>query len=124
MSPAPKTIVGNIYGKDYTLACDIGQERHLTSLVQQVDARARRLESAIGKLPESMMLLYTALMLADELHEATKETTRLNAELEQARRLLEQAGPVADTHGLEQAVAENVLDIAARLDALSQKLAA
>jgi cell division protein ZapA len=119
-----KTIAGTIYGKEYTLACDVGQERHLTNLVGQVDMRAKRLESAIGKLPESMMLVYTALMLADELHEATKEKSRLETELDQARRLLEQAGPAGNNAQLEDAVAENVMEIATRIDALSAKLAA
>ena len=120
-----KTITGTVYGKDYTLACDVGQERHLHTLVGQVNQRTSRLEGAIGKLPEALMLLYTALMIADELHESQKEVARLNQELEQARRLLEQTSNAGtDTAGLEQAVSQNILEIAARLDQVANKLAA
>jgi cell division protein ZapA len=120
-----KTITGIVYGKEYTLACDVGQERQLQQLVGQLNQRAQRLESAIGKLPENLMLLYTALMVADELQESQKEVARLSEELTQARRLLEQAGPAnASAAGLETAVAENILDIAARLDAVAARLAA
>ncbi len=121
-----KTITGTVYGKDYTLACDVGQERHLHTLIGQVNQRTTRLEGAIGKLPEALMLLYTALMIADELHESQKETARLTQELEQARRLLEQtnAGGNTDTAGLESAVSQNILEIAARLDQVANKLAA
>ena len=91
-----KTITGTVYGKEYTLACDVGQERQLQQLVSQLNQRAMRLESAIGKLPENLMLLYTALMVADELSESQKEVARLNEELLQARRLLEQARGMID----------------------------
>lgn len=120
-----KTITGTVYGKDYTLACDVGQERHLHTLIGQVNQRTTRLESAIGKLPEALMLLYTALMVADELHESQKEVARLNQELEQARRLLDQTSNAGtDVSGLEQAVSQNILEIAARLDQVANKLAA
>ena len=118
-----KTVTGTIYGKDYTLACDVGQERHLQTLIGQLNTRASRLESAIGRLPENLMLLYTALMVADELHESQKEVARLTQEVEQARRLLEQAGNVG-TAALEEAVAMNLQEITARLDAVANKLAA
>lgn len=121
-----KTITGTVYGKDYTLACDVGQERHLHNLIGQVNQRTARLEGAIGKLPEALMLLYTALMIADELHESQKEVTRLGQELEQARRLLDQTNATGntDTAGLEQAVSQNLFELAARLDQVANKLAA
>jgi len=120
-----KTITGMVYGREYTLACDVGQERHLQNLVTQLNQRAIRLESAIGKLPENLMLLYTALMVADELHESQKEVAKLNEELAQARRLLEHAGTVnSNTHQLEEAVAANLFEVADRLSAVVNKLAA
>ena len=76
-----KTVKGNVYGKEYTLACDPGQEAHLEKLVSQINARTITLEKAVGKLPEPMMLLYVALMVADELHDATRDNARLKDEL-------------------------------------------
>jgi len=120
-----KTITGLVYGREYTLACDVGQERHLQNLVTQLNQRSGRLEQAIGKLPENLMLLYTALMVADELHESQKEVAKLNEELAQARRLLETAGSVnSNTHQLEEAVAANLFEVAERLNAVAGKLAA
>ena len=120
-----KTITGLVYGREYTLACDVGQERHLQNLVTQLNQRSGRLEQAIGKLPENLMLLYTALMVADELHESQKEVARLNEELAQARRLLETAGSVnSNTHQLEEAVAANLFEVAERMNAVAGKLAA
>lgn len=119
-----KTITGSVYGKEYTLACDVGQERQLQHLLTQLNQRATRLDAAIGKLPENLMLLYTALMVADELHESQKEVAKLTEELTQARRLLAEAGAAHAHAGMETSVADNILEIAARLDAVTAKLAA
>ena len=58
-----KTLTAHVYGKDYALACDAGQEQHLANLVQQVNGRTQKLEKAVGKLSEPLMLLYTASTL-------------------------------------------------------------
>jgi len=124
-----KTISAYVYGKEYMLACDDGQEAHLNYLVAQVNARAERLEKAVGKLPEAMMLLYTALMTADELHDAGRDSTRLKDELSKAKRQAELQLAAEDSddgrlEALETEVAENLHELAARLDGLAKKLAA
>ena len=118
-----KTLVAVIYGKEYTLACDTGQEQHLMQLVHQVNQRTDRLEKAVGKLAEPMMLLYTALMLADELHDANRDNTRLRDELTRAQRQLQTSGDDARLAALEEEMAENLHELAARLEGLASKLA-
>ena len=115
-----KTVQALVYGKEYTLACDEGQEAHLRQLVSQVNARAERLEKAVGKLPESMMLLYTALMTADELHDVSRETTKLKDELAKART----AAADARAEEVQAEMAANLNELAAHLDGLTAKLAA
>lgn len=119
-----KTVTAHVYGKEYTLACDLGQEKHLQALIQQVDGRTERLDAAIGRLPEGTMLLYTALMLADELHEAQKENARLQQQLAGTNAILESKGDDARLAQLEVEVAENLVDLAGRIDQLASKLAA
>ncbi len=58
-----KTIIAQVYGKAYTLACDVGQEQHLQSLIQEVNERAFQLEKAVGKLPEPLMLVRLCFLL-------------------------------------------------------------
>jgi len=118
-----KTLSAHVYGKEYTLACDSGQEQHLQQLVGQVNTRTERLEKAVGKLPDPMMLLYTALMLADELHDATRESTRLRDELARAQRQMSESGDDARLGALEEEMADNLHELAARLEVLASKLA-
>lgn len=120
-----KTLKANVYGKEYTLACDEGQETHLQQLVQQINARAGRLEKAVGKLPEPLMLLYVALMVADELHDATRDNVRLKDELTKTHRLLHETPSGDDPRlaALEEEVAGSLQELAARIEGLAGKLA-
>ena len=119
-----KTLSANVYGKEYTLACDSGQEQHLQHLVAQVNTRTERLEKAVGKLPDPMMLLYTSLMLADELHDATRENARLRDELARSQRHMNEAGDDARIQALEEEMAGHLHELAARLEGLAIKLTA
>jgi len=66
-------IVLEIGGRSFTLACDPGEEASLKAAAAMLAAEAQRLEDAIGRVPESRMLLMAGLMLADRTKEM--ETT-------------------------------------------------
>lgn len=130
-----KTVIARVYGKDYALACDVGQEPHLNSLVADFNQRTVELEKAVGRLPESLMLLYTALMVNDELHDTARElkraredVARLKEELATTQRQLEQTQQevASDTRfaALEEEVAQNLFAVAKRMEGLAEKLAA
>ncbi len=58
-----------IGGRSFTVACAQGEEAHVAGLGRMIDAKL----AAMGDSPsqnESRMLLFAALLLADELHEA------------------------------------------------------
>lgn len=120
-----KTIIAHVYGKEHMLACDAGQEQHLAQLITEINSRIGQLEKAVGKLPEPLMLLYTALMISDELHDTKRELIRTRDELARTNRQLEEAG-AEDTRltQLEEEVATNIHALAARLEGLATKLAA
>lgn len=120
---AMRTVIANVQGKDYTLACDAGQEQHLANLIAEVNARAGQLTKGVGKLPEPMMLLYTALMFADELHDAIKENARLKDDLARALRQMGEGGDDARIAALEEGMAESLHALAARIEGLAEKLA-
>ena len=119
-----KTVLAHVYGKEYTLACDAGQEQHLAKLVQEINSRTMQLEKAVGKLPEPLMLLYTALMVADELHDTKRDLTRNRDELAHTRQQMAETGDDARLAALEEEVAENLHAIATRIEGLADKLSA
>jgi cell division protein ZapA len=59
----------HIGGRDYTVACDEGQEDHITGLGRVIEDKLQGLAGNAG-MSETRQLLFAALILADELHEA------------------------------------------------------
>jgi len=88
-----------IRGRKHDLICDDGQEDHLRCLAVQLECRLAGLTKQVGNLPEARLLVMAALMLVDELDEAGRRASPLEALLEDldaaARRLEEIAEPSA-----------------------------
>ncbi|MFN5084433.1 MAG: cell division protein ZapA [Novosphingobium sp.] len=57
-----------IGGRNYTVACAAGEEDHVTGLGQAIDAKIQSMGAAGTN--EIRQLLFAALLLADEVHEA------------------------------------------------------
>lgn len=60
----------DIAGRKYTIACAEGEEPHIEMLGASIDAKLAKLPNLAGQSPERI-LLYAALLLADELYEAS-----------------------------------------------------
>jgi cell division protein ZapA len=58
-----------ILGRRYTVACDAGEEAHLAMLGASINDKLAQLPNMAGQ-SEPRTLLFAALLLADELHEA------------------------------------------------------
>jgi cell division protein ZapA len=58
-----------IAGRKFAVACRDGEEDHLRSVGALVDKRARDAAQALGTLGEARLLLFTSLLLADDLKE-------------------------------------------------------
>lgn len=56
-----------IGGRSFVVSCQDGEEEHLGKLGAMVDAKSRETGDP-ARLTESRMLLFTLLLLADELH--------------------------------------------------------
>ncbi len=57
-----------IGGRKFTVACASGEEAHITKLGRTIDAKLAAMGGAAGQ-SEARMLLFAALLLADEIDE-------------------------------------------------------
>ena len=112
----------SIGGKVFQVACQLGEEHFLNAAAQMLDAEAAPLVSAMGRLPETQMLLMAGLMLADK-------TAALEDELRAARDDLAQlqAKPAPEPQRIEvpvipSEVTEMLAEIAARAEALADEV--
>lgn len=58
-----------IGGRNFTVACAAGEEAHIASLGRIIDTKIKTMGDVSGQ-SEARMLLFAALLLADELHDA------------------------------------------------------
>ena len=70
-----------IAGRQFRLACEDGQEDHLQSLAKDIDQRIIDLRRKFGEIGDTRLTVMVALMLADQLVEATQKMRRLDEEI-------------------------------------------
>ncbi len=70
-----------IHGKTYQVICADDQTDHVCQLGEEIDARAQKVAAGIPHANETMLLLLTCLMLADELYEARTEAGALHEKI-------------------------------------------
>ena len=87
-----------IGGRSYTVACAAGEEDHVTGLGRLID---EKVQSMGGGHNEVRQLLFAALLLADELHEARGRPA---------------ASPPTDHSAALEAIAERLEKCAAALE--------
>ena len=83
----------SIAGRDYFVACNAGEEKRLLELGAMVDATAQQVAGGARGLTEKRGLLFSALMLADRLHDAggaaRPDTAQPSAAMVQSADILE-----------------------------------
>ncbi len=62
-----------LYGKDYTINCDSGEEPRLKELVRFIETKMREVASRAGNTTEPRLLMLTCLHLADALFDARRK---------------------------------------------------
>jgi cell division protein ZapA len=88
-----------IGARSFTVACAEGEEEHVAGLGRMIDGKLSAMGDMAGQ-SEGRMLLFAALLLADELHEAHR----------------------SPGGGLSQVSAERLDTIASRLENLADSL--
>jgi cell division protein ZapA len=70
-----------INGRQFRMACEDGQEGHLTELARELDVRITGLRSKFGEIGDTRLTVMAAITVADELAEAGLRVKRLEEEL-------------------------------------------
>jgi len=70
-----------IAGRQFRLACEDGQEEHLSALAKDIDTRIIDLRRKFGEIGDTRLTVMAALMVADDLSEAHRRIRRLEEEI-------------------------------------------
>ncbi len=65
-----------LYGRDYIVNCNIGEEERLKQLVDFVESRMKEVADKVGNTTEPRLLMLTCLNLADQLFDLHQNTRK------------------------------------------------
>ncbi|HMQ58208.1 MAG TPA: cell division protein ZapA [Rhizobiaceae bacterium] len=109
-----------IDGKAYRMACDPGQEEHLTDLAARFDRYVGHLRSSFGEIGDQRLTVMAAIMVMDELSELQKRLRGLEAESESLRRTRDEALNRADR--MDDDLGAALSGVVAKIEAVTAKL--
>jgi cell division protein ZapA len=109
-----------IDGKAYRMACEEGQEDHLNGLAQNFDQYVGHLKRQFGEIGDLRLTVMAAIMVMDELSEANRSRSALEAELDGLRK--QRDGAAAVTERNDEAVASMLSELTTQVKAISAKL--
>jgi cell division protein ZapA (FtsZ GTPase activity inhibitor) len=106
----------------YQVMCDADQVDHVRQLAEEVDARAKEIAAKTRHANEATVLLFTCLMLADELYEARLEAGELHEKMLRAQHDL--TGVLSDTRPEEtpHKIANLLGDASQTLEQIAKRL--
>ena len=108
-----------INGRDYSIVCDDGQEKHLSRLAEYLDTRVAELVDSVGQIGDARLLLMVGLLISDELSDAYAEVAALKGEATDAARVQSK-----DVRNAELATEmESMIESASRrIEAIAERL--
>lgn len=115
------TVTVTIDGKTYRMACDEGQEEHLTGLANQLDQYVSHLKSSFGEIGDQRLTVMAGIMILDELQEAKSRLQILENEVDNLRRARDEALDRIDRN--DTTLANVVNEVSGRLETLAVSLA-
>ncbi len=110
-----------IDGKAYRMACDEGQEEHLTDLGQRFDRYVMHLKDSFGEIGDQRLTVMAGIMVMDELSELQKRVTGMEGEIMTLRKTRDDALTKADKN--DAALTGALGALAERMETLAGKLA-
>ena len=94
-----------INGRQYRVACEDGQETHLTNLANYFDGKMASLIEEVGQIGDTSLMVMAGLLIADELSDLNQELADMRSAAER-----ESAGQISS-------IAEKIETLADTLDA-------
>lgn len=101
-----------IYGRNYDIACDDGQEQRLIDLAHYVDTRVREISKAGAANNDNHLLVLTSLVMADEVFDLRENISLLS----------EQVEPAVSDKADEMVIAQSIEKLALRINGIASRI--
>jgi cell division protein ZapA len=104
------------------MACDEGQEEHLTELAARFDQYVMHLKKSFGEIGDQRLTVMSGIMVLDELVELQKRVKGLESEIVSLRKTRDDALIKADKN--DAALTGALATLAERMEGLAGRIAA
>jgi cell division protein ZapA len=109
-----------IDGKAYRMACEEGQEDHLTDLATRFDRYVGHLKDQFGEIGDLRITVMAGIMIMDEISELTRRVASLETELDSLRSNRDTT--LAATTRTEESIAAAIVEVSGQLRGITDKL--
>ena len=109
-----------IDGKQFRLACEEGQEAHLSGLAESLDQRIKSLRGSFGEIGDLRLAIMAGLMLGDELVEEKRKGSVGMADVSAGRAAL--MAERAELAGRDHEIAGMIDTLSERLERITRSL--
>jgi cell division protein ZapA len=109
-----------INGRSYDIACDDGQEEHLSRLGLYLDQKVAELVSSVGQVGDARLMVMASLLIADELADAYDELAEAKDAQQETAAQAEQSGE--DDQERNGAVQQSLERLAQRIEGVAARL--
>ena len=109
-----------IDGKAYRMACEEGQEDHLTELATRFDQYVSHLKGQFGEIGDLRLTVMAGIMVMDELSEVNRKLKNLNEEADGLRQ--GRAATLSDQQSNEDVLASALSEVTSQIHEIAAKL--
>ncbi len=110
-----------IDSKTYRMACEEGQEKHLTELAGRFDRYVGHLKGEFGEIGDLRITVMAGIMVMDELHELQRRMRGLEAEVETLKKTRDNALTKVDK--VDSDITEALIEVTGKIEKIAGKLA-
>ena len=113
-------VMVTIDGKAYRMACEEGQEGHLTELAEGFDRYVGHLKTQFGAIGDLRLTVMAGIMVMDELSEVTRRLKAIESEVATLRDGRESV--MAEVTKGEETIAVALGELTAQIQGMAAKL--
>jgi cell division protein ZapA len=107
----------SVNGRVYRMACEDGEEEHVTELGARFDRAIDELRGALGEIGDQRLMVMAGILMTDRLHDAERRLERAEQEKQTLRDGRTDAAMRFE--GLEEKFARSLVAAAERIEAIT-----
>lgn len=109
-----------VNGRVYRMACEDGEEDHVTELGQRFDEAINELRAVLGEIGDQRLMVMAGILMTDRLGDAEKRLKRAEQDIQSLKDA--RADTAMRIEGLEQNFAESLNRAASRVERIAERL--